>query len=110
MPIYNLTRGSVIAKDFKQSQKTIDLLLGLLNPSSPRTQVFKTRFGIHTLGLKSKIDVLVLDSEGKVAKSILGLKPWRLWFWNLKYNLVVEMPEGVIKSSKTQKGDRIKIQ
>ncbi|MDO8429180.1 MAG: DUF192 domain-containing protein [Candidatus Daviesbacteria bacterium] len=108
MPIYNLTRESIIAKDFKQVQKVQDLLLGLLNPRSPRTLIFKTRFGIHTFGLKTKIDVIVLDRNLKVVK-MAKLKPWRVFFWNPLYNLVVEMPQGVIKNSKTELGDRIEI-
>lgn len=51
---------------------------------------FKTRFGIHTFGIKEKITVVILDNDFKV-KTIKEVLPNRLFFWNIKYKNVIEL-------------------
>jgi hypothetical protein len=83
--------------------------IGLIGHKKAEPAMFLTRFGIHTLGLKFPIDVLVLDSEGKVVKLEGGLKPNRFFVWPIKFNKVVELPEGYIKKNKIHLGSNIKI-
>ena len=64
---------------------------------------FKTRFGIHTFGMKKIIDVIVLDNKFKVV-SIKKIPPRRFYFWNIKYNNILETDEGKYKISP---GDKI---
>ncbi len=59
---------------------------------------FKTRFGIHTFGMKKTIDVIVLDSKFKVI-SIRKVPPNRFYFWNIKYNNILETEENKYKIS-----------
>jgi uncharacterized protein len=70
---------------------------------------FRTRFGIHTFGMKRPIDVLILDKDNKVVKSAGNLKPWRFMFWNPKYDKVVELQSGLIKRKRLNEGDLLKI-
>lgn len=55
------------------------------------------------------IDILILDSNYKVAKIKKSLTPNKIFFWNPKYNLVIELPEGMIKKSKTIIGDQLEL-
>ncbi len=109
MILKNLTKKTVISNDLKEATSFSDQVLGLLNPANPRSLLFRTRFGIHTFGLKNTIDVLVLDSRWKVVKICIGLKPNRLFFYNPLFPIVIELPRNSITNSKTAIGDILSI-
>lgn len=108
MIVKNFTRSTIITKDLKIASSFLDRLFGLLNKNNPRSLLFNTRFGIHTFFLKKPIDILVTD-KNYIVKLASAVKQNRLLFYNLKYNIVIELPENSIKISKTIVGDRIKI-
>ncbi len=91
MKILNLTQKTAISSDAKIAESLSDQLFGLLNPKNPRTLIFYTRFGIHTFGLKTAIAVLVINNKYKVIQKTI-VKPWRIFMWNPKYGIVVELP------------------
>ncbi|EKD91269.1 MAG: hypothetical protein ACD_30C00031G0001, partial [uncultured bacterium] len=87
MIVKNETLSLIISDDAKFAQGLLDRTFGLLRQSNPRTLIFKTRFGVHTFGLKKPIDVLVINHQNKVIVLKSNLKPNRLFFWNPRYNL-----------------------
>ena len=93
-----------VAKSFKQ--KT----LGLLLFDEPQTLLIKTRFGIHTFGMKYAIDVIVLDKDYRVVKAKSSLAPNRIFLWNPKYDTVLELPEQIIERTHTTVGDQLQIE
>ena len=105
MKILNKTKNTVIADDVVEAGSLIDKTLGLLKYSQPQALIMKTRFGIHTFGMKFPIDVIILDDKGQVVKVKEKLKPGRAFLWNPKYNTVLELPDGSIASSKTKTDD-----
>jgi uncharacterized membrane protein (UPF0127 family) len=105
MVLKNLTKNTVVSNDLKGASSFSDQVLGLLNPANPRSLLFRTRFGIHTFGLKDPIDVLILDSSWKVVKTSVSLKPNRVFLWNPLFPIVIELPENSITNSKTATGD-----
>lgn len=109
MIIKNLTKKTTLSKDAKFATSLKDKSLGLLLPTNPKTLIFKTRFGIHTFGLKKPIDVLVLNQKFKVIKIKKSLKPNRFFFWNPKYNLIIELPASILLKTNTQLGDLISL-
>ena len=72
--------------------------------------MLETRFGIHTLGLKFPIDALVLDSQKKVVAFKESLYPNRIFIWNPRFNIVLEMPIGTIQKYNIKKGTEIFIE
>lgn len=92
-----------ICKGFLESTK------GLIGYKNPKPILLKTRFGIHTFGLKFPIDVLVLNKKNKVTKIKKGLRPCRIFIWNPKYNKVVELPRSNVNDNDIRVGDNIKI-
>ena len=104
MVLKNLTKKTILTTDLKEAESLVDQIFGLLKQSNPRSLLFRTRFGIHTFGLKDSIDVLVLDKTQKVVK-LAQVSPGSLFFWKPLYNLVIELPKGVLKKSKTKTGD-----
>lgn len=105
--ITNKTKQTIIAKNYKIAKTTKDRMLGLIIKSNPRCMIFKTRFGIHTFFMKEPIDVLVLDKQNKVVVVKKSLKPWMLFLWNPKFEVVVELPADIIDKTKTKLGDEI---
>lgn len=88
--------GKIITKDLKIADSFINRMLGLLIKSNPRSLLFKTRFGIHTLFLNEPIDVLILNKNFKIIKIKSDVKPNNLIFWNPVYPYVIELPYGTI--------------
>ncbi len=105
MQLKNLTTGIIISRDIKEATSFLDLTFGLLKKSNPRSLLLKTHFGIHTFFLKDEIDIIILDNRNKVVKLKLGLAPNKLFFWNPKYFLVIELPKDAIKASRTKIND-----
>lgn len=100
MIIKNLTQNTILVKDAKIAKSIKDRLFGLLLPSNPESLIFKTRFGIHTFGLKKPVDVIVLDEKMSVVKIKNSFPPNRLLFWNPKFDLVIELPFNSLKDTK----------
>lgn len=71
--------------------------------------MIKTRFGIHTFGVRFTIDVLILDKKNKIASIKENLKPNRIFLWNPAYEKVIELPRGTIKKYSLKLGDAIKL-
>jgi hypothetical protein len=100
----NITKNRLISREIV-FKKDFGKILGLIGKKEPEAIVFKTRFGIHTFFLNFPIDVLILDKKNRVKELKEGLSPSRVMFWNLKYDIVVELPQGLIKKSETKLGD-----
>lgn len=83
---------------------------GLIGAQQINPIYFKTRFGIHTFGVKYPIDVLVLDENKSVIKMVQHLKPNRIFLWNPIYENVVELPEGRIRQDKIKLADEITLE
>jgi uncharacterized membrane protein (UPF0127 family) len=100
--------GKVVTKDAKMVTSFKEMSLGLLDKASPSSLIFNTRWGLHTLGMKHPIDVIVLDSSGKIVR-LKSLKPNRIFTWNPKYSQAIEFPQGTIKKINLKKGDYLEI-
>lgn len=106
MILKNTSRDTILSNELKIANSITDSFLGLLLKRN-RFLLLKTKFGIHTFGMHKNIDILILDVNYKVVKIKESLTPNRTFFWNPKYNLVIEMPEGVVRKSKTVLGDKL---
>lgn len=104
MKIVNLSKNKLLVKNSVYLISPFQKTLGLLDKSK-ESVIFKTRFGIHTFGLKSPIDVVICDKNLKVVSAAKRLPPNRLYFWNFKYNLVIESKMDLI----VDLGDKLKI-
>lgn len=87
----------------------MDRMFGLLITDNPRNLLFKTRFGIHTFFLKDPIDILILNQEFKIVKIKKDLKPNKFFFWNPKFNLILELKTRTIEKLKLKKDQLVVI-
>ena len=106
MIVKNITRNTIITSDLKEAKSVFEKSFGLIGFKSSKSLMLRTRFGIHTLFLEKIIDVLVLD-DNYIIRKALGLKPNRLLIYRPSYKIVIELPQGSIKKSKTQIGDTL---
>ena len=103
--IKNVTKNTLISQNHDIANKFLDKAIGLLKQKSHPSLVIKTRFGIHTIGMKNSIDIIVLDRKNNVVGLRENLSPQRIFIWNPKFDTVLEMPSGIIKKSNTCLGD-----
>lgn len=82
--------------------------VGLIGAKKISPVYFTTRWGIHTFGMPSPIDVVILDDTNQVV-AIKKLSPNKIFFWNLKYSRVLELPAGEIEKKGIRLGDHITI-
>lgn len=106
MKVINLNKNTQICNNLKEANSLSDKLLGMIKKSNLGGLIFKTRFGVHTFFLKKSIDVVVLDKKLNVVK-LATVKPNRLFFWNPKYNHILELPENTIKNNEITLGSKI---
>lgn len=83
---------------------------GLLETTQPYSLLLKTRWGIHTFGMKYPIDVVILDDLHRIVKLKHNLRPNRIFLWNPKYETVVELPAGFVEKNNLKIGKRISLQ
>lgn len=83
---------------------------GLLGKKTAEVVVFHTRFGIHTFGMHFPIDVLILNQNTTVVAIKQALMPNRLFFWNPRYNTVMELPQGWIERHNIKQGSKLSLE
>ncbi len=81
----------------KEAKNLKEKIQGLIGKNKPYALMIRTRFGIHTFGLKFPIDVLILSNENKVVSIRENLRPNRIFLWNPAYEKVIELPQGTIE-------------
>ncbi len=64
---------------------------------------------VHCFFMKFTIDVVFINKAKKVVKIRPSLKPWRI-AGALRAHSVIELPEGRIAETGTQKGDQLEIE
>ena len=62
---------------------------------------------VHTFFMQAAIDVVFLNSEGRVVKLVEGLKPWRGSPGVLQSIAVLEMAAGDARKSGIREGERL---
>ena len=105
MKLINKSKNKTIADNIIIADLISKRVKGLLGETSPRSLYLKTRWGIHTFGMRFPLDVLILDKNWSVRKIKKGLKPYSLFFWNPKYFRVIEISEGSASLSDAEVGD-----
>jgi len=107
MRILNRTKDAVIAAHAETARTFSEKVTGLLGATVPRAVIFKTRWGIHTIGMKFSIDCMVCDSRGRVRTLRANLPPGRFFMWNPFWGTLVELPAGTLRATGTEAGDEI---
>jgi uncharacterized protein len=104
----NRTRGTLVGESIRVADSGLTRIIGLLGertlPSGDGLLIVPSQ-GVHTLGMLFAIDIVVLDGDWNVIATRRELRPFRMTrvFW--KAAAVLELPAGVVESSRTMNGD-----
>jgi hypothetical protein len=110
MQLKNLTKNTIVSGNLTVAESLKSRIVGLINSGELKSLYFKTRWGIHTFGMKFAIDCLILDKNWKVAAFKKNIAPQRIFAWNPKHFRIIELPQGSVKASNTAIGDILKIE
>jgi hypothetical protein len=110
MFVVNRTRGTYLGVDIKVANSFASRLIGLYGRS-------ELPFGdgawlvpcnsIQTIGLRAVIDLIFLDTAGRVVRVMERVRPGRVIWRVARAHSVLELPTGVVVSSETQVGDQV---
>ncbi len=110
--VTNTTRGIVVGDKVELADTSLKRMFGLLGRSGLDAGGglwIRPSSGVHTFGMAFKIDVVGLDGKLKVIKLWRCLAPFRLTSVSFKMSSVLELPCGVISSSRMELGDQLHI-
>jgi len=108
----NVSKETVIASDLKEAAGFFQRLVGLRGRGRLENHggLWMARCtAIHTFWMRFPLDVVFLDRDFIVKKTVKGLRPFRpvIMCWHAEG--VLELPEGTIERAQIQIGDRVKI-
>ena len=111
---YNSTRQAFLANDLMIADSHWTRLKGLLGTSSETFSGGKGLWivpchGVHTFAMRYPIDVVYLDSEGKVVHLEENVKPFRFTPLRMEADTVLELPTHTIWQTQTEIGDMVEI-
>lgn len=112
MPVINLTKQTWLATKVRKADNFLTRLIGLLKRThlGPEEALWlMPSKGIHTIGMKFPIDVVFLNRDHQVLGLMSGLVPYRVSAVHLRGYSVLELPNGTIKKSCTEIGDKLEI-
>jgi len=108
----NLTRGSSLAEHCRVAASLRDRTVGLLaTPSLPTGEglLIERTQSIHMFFMRYPIDVVFVDRQAKVIRTVTGLRPWRVIWWARGARDCLELPVGAVEASGTVRGDQLAV-
>lgn len=113
MRIRNATTGEILATDVKKATGWYERMLGLI----PRKHVppsegvwFDDCAIIHTIGMQTRIDVVFLDRENRVLRTLCAVAQNRIALTCYGAQAVVELGTGTLTQSDVLVGDRLELE
>ena len=93
----------------KRAKSTLARVRGLIGQTDIEPLMIETRFGIHTFGMKRKMDVVILNKNYNIALTKSNMKPSRVFLWNPIFKFVLELPNDYIKDQKLKVEDKLNL-
>ncbi len=103
--------ATTIALHLETAVTFTERLKGLLGRGSlpqGNGMLIKHCLSIHTMFMRFAIDILYINAEFVVVKTVEALKPWRMSCC-LTACAVIELPEGSIQKYKIQTGSELEV-
>lgn len=106
--ISNITKKTVLAKEVNVADTFFTRTKGLLGRKEFRkgqALILNSCQSIHTFFMHFPVDVLFVDKNNCIVKTINSLKPFRLTPLYFNSVFTIELPAGVLQDTATQEGD-----
>jgi uncharacterized protein len=106
--VINATRGTEVAGDIRVASSMRERMVGLLR--TPEADLgdgllIEQSPSIHMFFMPYAIDAVFVDRDGRVTRTVPGLRPWRVVWWARGARDCLELPVGRIGESGTRAGD-----
>ena len=111
--IDNLTRGTSVAERCRVAGSLGERTVGLLaTPSLAAGEglLIERTQSIHMFFMRYPIDVVFVDREARVTRTVAELRPWRVVWWARGARDCLELPVGVLAASGTAAGDQLAVE
>ena len=111
MILVNVSRNTTVSDRCQFANSVFKRMVGLLNRrvfAQGEGLLLDRCYGIHTIGMRFPIDVLFLDKELRVIRTVPALPPFRTCVVKQAV-YVLELPVGSIQRSQTTAGDQIQM-
>ena len=108
--LLNRTKGVVLAERVRLALTSGSRMRGLLGStplSLDEAMLIRPCNGVHTMFMRYTIDVLFIDSAGKIVAKRPELRPWRISAIISDAHSTIELQAGVVASSGTDVGDLV---
>jgi len=108
----NITKGVAIASELEVATSFAARSQGLLGRSGLKPDtglLIDPCSSIHMWFMRFPIDVIFLDGKNRVVGLRRNIKPWGM-AWSWRGTKTIELPVGVIASTRTQLGDIVAFQ
>lgn len=112
MQLINKTNGSILANNVEMAGNFTKRLKGLMGrPVLKRGEamILYPCSSIHTFFMNFPIDVLFIDRNAVVLKTIENMKPYRISPVIKESYMVVELPAGCLSATSTTAGHHLEI-
>ena len=110
--VENVTRSSVVAERCAVARTLGERVVGLLRspePSPGGGLLIERTQSIHMWFMRYPIDVVFVDRNRRVTKTVERLKPWRVVLWARGARDCLELRVGSIDGSGTRVGDQLTV-
>ena len=108
----NLTRGTPVAERCRVAATLRERTVGLLaTPSLAMGEglLIERTQSIHMFFMRYPIDVVFVDRDAKVTRTVAALRPWRVVWWARGARDCLELPVGALAASGTAVGDQLAV-
>jgi uncharacterized protein len=109
----NLTRATTVADRCRVAASLRDRGVGLLGTRSLATGdglLIRNTQSIHMFFMRYAIDVVFVDRQMQVTRTVSALRPWRVVWWARGARDCLELPVGALAASKTLVGDQLAVE
>lgn len=111
--VRNRTTGRVLAGRVRRADGWTARLVGFLARSAiaPDEGLWFERCGaIHTLGMRTALDVVFLDRALRVVRCEAGVRPQRLYVGARRAHVVAEFGPGFLEANPLEPGDELALE
>ena len=112
MLVRNSERDSVLGEAIEVASTSVQRVKGLLGRdclADGQGLLFKHCASLHTFFMQFPIDIVFADKKGKVLKTAVGVRPFKLVAAPLRSFYAIELPVGAIEGSGTRVGDHLEL-